>query len=275
MDRKAFSLIELLVVVGIIGVLLAILLPSMDYAITQAQRAQCMSNTRAQHAALIQYAMDHQRKFPPHDDFSPDYHRSGNNPNIVLLMRGTYVQNTGILICPIAKDVPNQSNNQYKSNDWQAQGVFGGWDTQASFTNTAYMWLVNFTGTRMFDAVPAPPDPQAGPLEFPPQVNSFQMIDGELPPARSLAHTESNRAYITHKINFFNLNENINLQDISHFGRGEFQKGTPYNDYDSTETVVGFGDGHAITRPREQIKPRMVISGHYPDDPGTIGTFLW
>lgn len=62
--RQAFTLVELLVVIGIIAVLIAILLPTLDRAREQAMRVQCMSNVRQMTTAAIMYAHD-KKVFPP------------------------------------------------------------------------------------------------------------------------------------------------------------------------------------------------------------------
>ena len=274
---RGFSLVELMVVVSVIVILLGILVPGISMAIDHAERTRCLTNIRAQHSAQVTYAMDNARRFAPHDDFSPDYQRSGNTPNIVELMRGTYVQDTRMLICPIAARVPSQSNNEYRSNDWEANGIFGGWDTDADYTNTAYMWLANFTGARIFESIPAaPPDGEEDPVSLPPKPNRVEMLNGEPELPRSLAQAEQRRAFITHKINFFlNSNSPANLQDVSHGGEGNWQQGAPYEGYKATDQPVGFADGHVITRTRDEIAPRISIGGQYPENPGSIGTFLW
>jgi prepilin-type N-terminal cleavage/methylation domain-containing protein/prepilin-type processing-associated H-X9-DG protein len=62
--RPAFTLVELLVVIGIIGVLMALLLTAISKARVQAGRVACMSNLRQVGLALISYATDNDGSFP-------------------------------------------------------------------------------------------------------------------------------------------------------------------------------------------------------------------
>jgi prepilin-type N-terminal cleavage/methylation domain-containing protein/prepilin-type processing-associated H-X9-DG protein len=71
--RRAFTLVELLVVIGIIGLLVGILLPTLNRARRAARNVQCQSNIRQLVMGELQYFADSKYQFSP-------YYNGGGTP---------------------------------------------------------------------------------------------------------------------------------------------------------------------------------------------------
>lgn len=93
--RSGFTLVELLVVIGIIAMLIAVLLPALRGARDAGQRVACLSNLRQIGNAVIAYAGEHKGSFPYHEFW---YNQSGKRGNTTALGLGAFdpVEKTGL-----------------------------------------------------------------------------------------------------------------------------------------------------------------------------------
>jgi prepilin-type N-terminal cleavage/methylation domain-containing protein/prepilin-type processing-associated H-X9-DG protein len=126
---RAFTLVELLVVIGIIALLVAILLPALQKAKVAAVNTQCRANLRSIGQALTIYANDNKGKYPIHDVANPggwlwDLPKVDCN----LLIKGG--SNRNVLYCP----------------RYPEQNVDGLWNFNPTFAVLGYALLIRRIG---------------------------------------------------------------------------------------------------------------------------------
>jgi type II secretory pathway pseudopilin PulG len=166
----AFTLVELLVVIGIIALLVAILLPALRRAKEAANGAQCSSNQRQLMMAFLMFANDHKGHLPGNywdaqaqqgDPEKRDW-LMGDNPNqgnAVLQLadapeKGTvyrYINNAAVYRCPsMVADGTSAGSGSNGRFDYAAFIVFSG----ARVTNIKAMAQFD-TGSHI-DIMPTP-----------------------------------------------------------------------------------------------------------------------
>lgn len=140
---NAFTLVELLVVIGIISILIAMLLPALNKARQAAKTIACASNMRQIFTAFTMYANDYNNWIDPgvapgdipgtniRNQPRPWYERLVYPPTKYLPWSDNY-WDRGVFICP--EETRDMGGVSYDANAWIC-----GW-TPGAITGDPYKW---------------------------------------------------------------------------------------------------------------------------------------
>lgn len=212
MKKRAFTLVELLVVISIIAILLAVLMPSLSKARMMGQRVVCMNGARQQFISQMNYTTANNGKFAPHWSATGIWtirdagiksglnSKTGETAGSAYDAYKSYFKDSRVFLCGAIKDFANESphdwgmvrdtrwyDNYYKNDK-------GGWDAvrpntkppvQPTYLCIPYNWYANFTPCTVNGGVATP-------------INDVSFYNGATAFPRAITDCSASKALISH-----------------------------------------------------------------------------
>ncbi len=128
-SRRAFTLLELLIVITIIVILVALLMPALDGSTARARTAQCISNMRQLSGAWTSYHADNGGNFPVAETGAGCWVLSGTGTAAIeggVLF--PYVKDVKVYQCPAAMQIEPHNDRSY-SVSGRLNGTYGSLST--------------------------------------------------------------------------------------------------------------------------------------------------
>jgi prepilin-type N-terminal cleavage/methylation domain-containing protein len=157
--RRAFTLVELLVVIGIIAILISVLLPTLNRAQESARKAVCLSNMRQLSDYLKLYSIAYKDNIPIGfmDQKAFSYLLNWNNSNgtkpsqMGLLVEAGLVKDPKAFYCPaeMREEYSYQPNptGGFSDNPWPFKTTSGGPHTATGFVSRPIAAWPSSTGS--------------------------------------------------------------------------------------------------------------------------------
>ncbi|MCE0498224.1 MAG: hypothetical protein LV481_09805 [Methylacidiphilales bacterium] len=100
-SRIAYTLVEMVVVLGIIGLLLGLLFPSFSAMLLKAKSEYCMTNLRNIGTAVSLAATDNNGQYPEINQAATNVYPPGSGATNLIGTLGSYGISTNVIQCPV------------------------------------------------------------------------------------------------------------------------------------------------------------------------------